>query len=58
MLARIQRPTKKCSGGSRGTFKTMRTYFFYNFVFEVCFVNIDIQYSLTKYGFWSASEVI
>ena len=25
---------------------------------QICFVNIYIQYSLTKYGFWSASEVI
>ena len=24
----------------------------------MCFVNIHIQNSLTKYGFWSASEVI
>ena len=25
---------------------------------KMCFVNIDIKYSLTKYGFWSTSEVI
>ena len=25
---------------------------------KICFVNIYMQYSLTKYGFWSALEVI
>ena len=38
-------------GGGAGT------YFLYNFV-VMCFVNIYIQYSLTKYGFRSTSEVI
>ena len=37
-------------GGGGGASKT-------NVVKNV-FVNIYIQYSLTKYGFWSASEVI
>ena len=32
--------------------------FFYNFVVKKCFVNILIQNSLTKYGFWCASKVI
>ena len=37
----------------------MRSYFFYNGVVKnVLFANIYIQYSLTTYGFWSASEVI
>ena len=41
-------------GGGGG----LKTYFCYNFVVKMCFVTIYIQYSLTKYGFWSASEVI
>ena len=33
--------------------------FLYNFVVKnVLLANIYIQYSLTKYGFWSTSEVI
>ena len=41
------------SGGSRGEGPSKN-----NVVLEMCFVNIYIQYSLTKYGFWSTSEVI
>ena len=37
--------------------RTTVTYCFYNCVVKMCFVNIYIQYSLTKYtGFWHASE--
>ena len=43
-----------CAGGGGGG-----PIFFYNFVVTDVFVNIyNIQYSLTKYGFWCASEVI
>ena len=60
------------SGGSRGggrgghggrappfqIFFKNEDLFFYNFVVKnVLFANIYIQYSLTKYGFWSTSEV-
>ena len=36
----------------------MRTYLFTIVQLQMCFVNIYMQYSLTKYGFWSASEII
>ena len=32
--------------------------FLYNVVKKMCFVNIYVQYSLAKYGFWSTLEVI
>ena len=41
------------SGGSRGGGGLKN-----NVVLKMCFVNIYIQNSLAKYGFWSTSEVI
>ena len=47
-------------GGVRGGAlpKKNEDIFVYNFVVEMCFVNIYIQYKLAKYGLLSASEVI
>ena len=47
------------SGGSKKIIKNEDLFFFYNFVVKnVLFANMYIQHSLTKYGFWSTSEVI